>query len=221
MSKKILDKVALFHGEGFLPTNLKNGGTILKGRDGLSVRLAKSNGEKTPVGHFYEQHTGGPLPDGSLDLGQTPDRVGNSEFVVVGGKRCVTRRWDPGLRDWRFTALGNNFYRHLRRNYVCITVHGTRDDGSVYTFPTYFPISKLGVDSVQLPLNLMAAERLSRVKQIVARALPQNGVIYEVSRERYEVDTHAHAAWIISEETVADRDNPRGARPPRRCAAEL
>ena len=48
MSKKILDKVALFHGEGFLPTNLKNGGTILKGRDGLSMRLAKSNGEKTP-----------------------------------------------------------------------------------------------------------------------------------------------------------------------------
>ena len=135
----------------------------------------------------------------------------------------ATRRWDPGAKDWRFTTLGNNFYRHLRRNYVCqvpVTVHGARDDGTEYTFRTYFPISKLGVDSLQLPLNLTAAERLEKVKQIVARSLPANTIIYKVSRERYEVDTHAHAAWFLSEETVAVRGQ-RAARPSNRRKAEL
>ena len=47
MSKKAFEKVRLFHDEGFQPRNLKNGGMVLRGRDGLSVRLAKSNGEKT------------------------------------------------------------------------------------------------------------------------------------------------------------------------------
>ena len=109
MSKKAFEKVRIFHDEGFQPRNLKNGGMVLRGRDGLSVRLAKSNGEKTRAGHFYEQHTGGSLPNGSLDLSQTPDRVGDSEFITVQGKRRVTRRWDPVARDWRFTALGNSF----------------------------------------------------------------------------------------------------------------
>ena len=79
------------------------------------MTLAKSSGEKTRAGH-YEKHTRQSLRDGSLDLGQTPDRVGDSELITVRGKRCVTRGWDPVERDWRFTALGNSFYRHLRRN---------------------------------------------------------------------------------------------------------
>ena len=142
MSKKVFEKVALFHNEGFQPTNVKNGGMVLMGRDGLSVTLAKSNGEKTRAGHFYEKHTGESMPDGSLDLNQTPDRVGDSEFIAVRGKRRVTRRWDPAKRDWRFTALGNSFFRHLRRNYVCkvpVVVHGTRDNGTEYTFRTISP----------------------------------------------------------------------------------
>ena len=96
MSKKVFEKVRLFHDEGFQPRNLKNGGMVLRGRDGLSVRLAISNGDKTRAGHFYEQHTGQSLPDGTLDLGQTPDRVDDSEFITVRGKRRVTRggtRW--------------------------------------------------------------------------------------------------------------------------------
>ena len=88
MSKKALEKVTLFHNEGFQPRNLKNGGTDLRGRDGLSVALAKSNGEKARAGHFYEQHTGQSLPDGSLDLNQTPDRVGDSEFVTVRARQA-------------------------------------------------------------------------------------------------------------------------------------
>ena len=35
---------------------------------------------------------------------------------------------------------------------------------------------------------------------MVARRLPADGTIYEVSGERYEVD--AHAAWLLAEETV-------------------
>ena len=57
MSKKAFEKVRIFHDEGFQPRNLKNGGMVLRGLDGLSVRLAKSNGEKTRAGHFYARLT--------------------------------------------------------------------------------------------------------------------------------------------------------------------
>ena len=186
MSKKIFAKVKQFHEDGFRPSILKNGGVILREHGRTNVKLAKANGEKTPAGRFYEQHSGDRLPDGALDSGQVPVRVRDSEFITVRGKRRVTRTWDPVKHDWRFSALGNNFYKHMLRNYVCqipVVVHGTRDNGTEYTIHTYFPMTKLGVDTQQLPLNLTEAQRLARVKQIVTQTLPAGGVIYEVSRE--------------------------------------
>ena len=58
----------------------------------------------------------------------------------------------------------------------------------------------MGVDSLQLLLNLTTAQRLATVKQIVSRRLPENGTIYEINDERYQVDMHA--AWFHHEETV-------------------
>ena len=87
MSQKVFNRVRLFHEEGFRPTTLKNGGTILRGQGRLSVKMAKSNREKTPAGRFYEQYTGDMLPDGALDSDQVPVRVMNSEFITVRGKR--------------------------------------------------------------------------------------------------------------------------------------
>ena len=75
-----------------------------------------------------------------------------------------------------------------------------RDNGTEYTFRTYFPMTQLGIDSVTLPLNLTIAQRLAKVKQMVAQRLPADGTIYEVSDERYQVDPHAE--WFLHEETV-------------------
>ena len=80
-------------------------------------------------------------------------------------------------------------------------VHGTRDNGTTYTFKTYFPITRLGLTQISLPLNLTEAERLARVKAMVMATVPANGVIYEQSRERYHVDEHG--TWRISEESVS------------------
>ena len=82
-----------------------------------------------------------------------------------------------------------------------MNVHGTRDNGTRYTFKTYFPITKLGLTQISLPLNLTEAERLARVKAMVMANVPANGVIYEQSRERYHVDEHG--VWKISEESVS------------------
>ena len=123
------------------------------------MTLPKSSGENTHAGHFYEHHTGKSLPDGSLNLDQIPERVGDARR-----KRRVTRRWDPVVQEWRFMALGNRFYRHLRRNYVCqvpVIVHGTRDDGIKYILQTDFPITKLGIDALHRPLHLKAAHSAS------------------------------------------------------------
>ena len=130
MSERPLDKVAYLYGLGKRAEMLRNGGTVMRGAGRSSVTLAKANGEKTRAGVYYEEYFGETLPNGALDLSQVPERVGNSEFINIRNKRRVTRRGDPLAQDWRFTALGSIFYKHLRRNYVCqipVVVHGTRD----------------------------------------------------------------------------------------------
>ena len=110
----------------------------------------------------------------------------------------------------KFTKLGELFYRHIRRNYVQVPVdvRGTSDNGTHYTCKTYFPITKLGLTEILLPLILTEAQRLVRVKQMVLTRVPNNGVIYEQSRETYHVDEHG--IWNISEESVHTNAAGRG-----------
>ena len=112
---------------------------------------------------------------------------------------------------FKFTKLGELLYRHIRRNYavqVPVDVRGTRDNGTHYTFKTFFPITKVGLTEISLPLNLTEAQRLERVKNMIRSHIPANGVIYEQSREVYHVDEHG--AWKISEESVHTNAAGRG-----------
>ena len=95
-------------------------------------------------------------------------------------------------------------------------VRGTRDNGTHYTFKTYFPVTKLGLSQISLPLNLTEAQRLNRVKQMVQARIPASGVIYEQSRETYRVDPTG--IWKISEESVHTnaRDDGASHGPPHR-----
>ena len=89
---------------------------------------------------------------------------------------------------------------------VPVRVTGTRKDGSQYHIRSTLPIAKLGIDRVELPLNLTAAQRTQRIKQIVQGQLDLARPLYEVSRETWEYDD---GAWIIHEETVG-RDPDSG-----------
>ena len=80
----------------------------------------------------------------------------------------------------------------MKRNYVVqvpVRVKGVRKNGSEYAIRSTLPIAKLGVDRVELPLNLTAAQRTTRIKEIVKRELGDlSRPIYEVSQESWTYD---------------------------------
>ena len=197
---KFESKVDSFVAEGAQPKTLRHGSVVLKGQGGLFVTLVKPSGSVTSAGAYYQRHHG-ELDTRGLDTSQVPVRDRNTEYVTIRGKRRATRVWD-GMA-WKFTKLGDLFYRHIRRNYVVqvpVDVRGTRDNGTHYTFKTYFPITKLGLTEISLPLNLTESQRLERAKGMIRSHIPASGIIYEQSREVYHVDEAG--AWKISEESV-------------------
>ena len=85
---------------------------------------------------------------------------------------------------------------------VPVRVSGQRKDGSQYQIRSTLPIAKLGIDRVELPLNLTTAQRTQRIKQIVQGQLDLTRPLYEVSKETWEYDAASDGAWVIHEETV-------------------
>ncbi len=130
-------------------------------------------GQKTNAGVYYEQRSGTNLPDGVF-LQQVARRDGNVETILLrDGKRGITRRWDAS-GVFKFTALGNAFYKTLRRNYVVsipITIIGKRKNGTPYTYKTHMPMEKIGLRPVEIPLNLTHEQRLARVKMMILKEL--------------------------------------------------
>ena len=116
-----------------------------------------------PAGRYFEQASSKELPVGGFDTFQAPQRSGDTEYVVMrSGEQRATRRWDPVNQDYRFTALGKIYYQRLMRNYVVqvpVRVSGQRKDGSQYQIRSSLPIAKLGIDRVELSLNLTTAQR--------------------------------------------------------------
>ena len=113
-----------------MPHTLRHGGVVLRGQGSLFVTLVKPNGSVTNAGAYYQAHHG-ELQTQGLDLSQVPHRDKNTEYVTIRGKKRATRIWD-GMR-FKFTKLGELFYRNIRRNYVVqvpVDVRGTRDNGT-------------------------------------------------------------------------------------------
>ena len=103
--------------------------------------------------------------------------------------------------------LGRVFYARLKQNYVVevpVIIRGVRKNGSQYQIRSTLPIAKLGVDRVELPLNLTVAQRSARIKEIVKAHLGDlNQPLYEVSKETWAYDASSEGGWVIHEETVA------------------
>ena len=61
-------------------------------------------------------------------------------------------------------------------------------------------MEKSGLTSKELPLRLRSPERNERVKELVQEEIPADGVLYEVSEEKWVIDRRG--GWMVSEETV-------------------
>jgi hypothetical protein len=131
-------------------------------------------------------------------------REGGSETIRLrDGSRGITRRWNEVRGEWDFTRLGTRYYATLRRNYVVsvpVKVQVLRKDGSTYEYKAHIFVEKNNMTSKELPLRRRSPERNDRVRELVEAEIPDDGVLYEVSEEKWVLDRRG--GWKVSEETV-------------------
>ena len=192
MNARQRTKIDAFVASGRAVTKVSSGAVLAKQGTRFQT-LVTADGQRTAAGEYFEQKTTQDLPVGGFDNTQAPTRTGDTEYITMrDGTQRATRRWDPATQDYKFTALGRRYYGRLKRNYVVqvpVRVTGVRKNGTQYQIRSTLPIAKLGVDRVELPLNLTAAQRTARIKDIVKRQLGDlNQPIYEVSKETWMYD---------------------------------
>ena len=202
MNKRSKTRIDAFITAEAAPKRLKGSEAIALQQGRSIIKLVNDDGEATAAGTYWALKSGQQLPDGGY-LQQTATRVGNVESIKMrDGKSGVTRRWVEGTGEYKFTALGNSYYRQLRRSYVVtvpVIIKGRRKDGTGYEIKSSMPVSKLGLLAKTIPLNMTSPQRRAKVRAMVEAELP--GVLYEQSDETWTLD--ATGSWHIHEETVA------------------
>ena len=86
---------------------------------------------------------------------------------------------------------------------IPVKVKGKRKDGSYYNIKSKRPLSKIGVDRIEMPLSLTADQRTAKIKEIISAKLNLDEPLFEVSQEEWVYDRDAQDAWVINEECVA------------------
>ena len=72
---------------------------------------------------------------------------------------------------------------------VPVKVQGKRRDGSTYEYRASIFVERSNMTAKELPLRLRSPERNERVRELVQSEIPADGVLYEVSEERWVLDT--------------------------------
>ena len=205
-----MSRVQEFINQGLRP-RMGPGNTLQLRAGRRFVRLSDNNGNLTATGNEWEARTGEQLPESGIQ-GQKAIRKGNTETVKLpNGTRGITRKWNAARNRWDFTKLGRAFYKKLRRNFVVqvpVIIKGMRKDRTTYEIKGVVPISKMGVKAPTLAIDAHTPTRNRKAKQMVLDQIPEDGVIYEFSNERYTFDPDG--AWVVHEEVVAtDPDTGR------------
>jgi hypothetical protein len=188
---------------GVTPSRLVGSEGIALVQGERRIRLVTDDGAPTKQGWYWEQRTGERLPAGGFMQQEAVREAGTETIRLRDGSKGVTRRWNEARGDWDFTRLGTKFYTTLRRNYVVsvpVKVQGKRRDGSSYEYRAHIFVQKNGLTARELPLRLRSPERDERVRELVQEEIPADGVLYEVSEEKWVLDRRG--GWKVSEETV-------------------
>ena len=71
-----------------------------------------TSGTMTAAGEYYYATTAQRAPTAGLDYAQLPERRGNRAMVkLLDGRKAVVHSWDPVRSEWRYTKLGQDFYK--------------------------------------------------------------------------------------------------------------
>jgi len=183
---------------GSNPQVAASGATVL--RDGRRFKqLVNSAGKLTDAGRLYQGETGVLLDTNSYDTAQAPRREGNAEYISMRrGQDKVVRRWDAAMNNWKYTALGKNFFAQKRIQYVVkvpATFAGKRANGTPYSRQGYFPLN----EPIAIKMTDSQVQRDEKIKAHV-RALYPDGVLAEYSEETITI--REGAEWQILEMTT-------------------
>ncbi len=203
MNKNAKKRIDAMLAAGVSPARMKGSEGQALNRGRATIKLIGNDGEATAAGKYWTIKSGQPLPVGGF-MQQVATREGNLEFIKLpDGRRGVTRKFDETTGDYKFTKLGNDYYKLLRRKYVAsvpVIVKGERKNGSGYTFKSSKPIGMFGIKPTSIPLHLTMDQRRAKVKQMIEADIPENKVVYEVSKDTWTLDSEG--SWLIDEETV-------------------
>ena len=159
------------------------------------IRLFDQRGDLNPAGRYYFQRRAQDPPDRRYDPAQQPVIVGRREQIRLNdGAMAVTRTFHGGR--WRPTALGLQFYRDRRENYLVffpVDVKYTHENGRVSwgrNERLESTATALGIVTVPAGTDLeQEAEVRRRVVEFV------EGLSSMILAEDYYVERILHKDW--------------------------
>ncbi len=118
MNTQSKERIDSMIAQGINPARLKNSEAMALTRGHATIKLVGNDGRPTAAGNYWAASTGLPLPAGGF-MQQTAIREGNVEYIkLANGRKGATRKWNEATGIYKFTPLGNNYYKLQRRNYV-------------------------------------------------------------------------------------------------------
>ena len=139
-------------------------------------RLVKDDGRLSAEGHYYYDTIGEEAPHAGFDWKHTPTRRGSKvQIKLLNGTTSAVRIWDGVKRDWRFTALGRQYYKESQDRYVVtFPVKQTliRMNGSVWEEHTVLKSTATEIGEIIVPTLMPQEQQLEKVKRRAVDYIP-------------------------------------------------
>ena len=164
------------------------------------MRIIDDHGALTPDGTYYYQTTGHAAPNKGFDYSQEPIRRGaRVQIKLPDGSMSTVRTWDGGKRRWRFTKIGQHFYRDSKDSYVVtfpVNMSLARLSGSIYSDASLLKSTATSLGEIHSPSLMADDEQLAEAKRLTEQFIANPG------RRRWTKGAHrgrwepvAHDPW--------------------------
>ena len=193
---------------GRVPTRTGSGRLYLRlgGRGAIPLTIAGDL--LTPAGTFYYAESGQEPPQRGLDHQQPLISRGNTDFVMINGRRRAVRHLQADGTA-RLTRLGQHYFRNRRTEYVVHVPVRIYKAGRPKDRFDFLPVTTLGLARIFADAALTHAQQEADVKrrtlhQLNVEEADANTVLMEISGEIYYYDPNT--TWLISRASTVFED---------------
>ena len=191
-----------------VPARTASGRLYLRLGNRGGVALTVAGDLLTPAGTFYYAESGQEPPHRGLDHQQPLISRGNTDYVLVDGRRRAVRHLQADGTA-RLTRLGQRYFRNLRTEYIVhvpVRIHKANRPRDRHDF---LPVVTLGVGRLFADAALTHAQQVADVKRQTLRQLNAEDadgdtVLMEISGEIYYYDPDTE--WLISRASTVVED---------------